>query len=396
MSVFYVKAGGTGTGESPGRAAGSWRDLEIRPGDTVLFSRGSLFRDALIAPAGREGAPVHFGAYGEGETPVFCGSVDLSDPDDWECAGENLWRCRVDTGSEACHFIFDGGDRQGILAWDLGDLNGPEKWHDTRIGTGVSERDADPGVPFRLLLWCRENPGIHYRSVECAVFGARKLCSAEAWVEFSDLAFVNSGVHGFAVVNAHHIRMTNCTFRNIGGAVWSREKRIRFGNAFELWDDCHDVVMEGCTCEEIYDSCFTHQGPGEACVPARNLSVRGNVFRRYGMAAYEARDKAALNSEFRGNTCLDAGMGFAAQDETPPRRSEIWPQPMGHHLFLWRMEHATPGACVRVEDNLFGAAPVGAAVYAIISPEARAQFRLRGNRYTPASERMLPDPEEDA
>lgn len=396
MSVYYVKTGGTGTGGSPANAAGSWRELEIRPGDTVLFCRGSFFRDALIAPAGREGAPVRFGAYGEGEAPVFCGSVDLSDPADWEPAGKDLWRCVKPTGSEACNFIFDGGERWGILAWEREDLDGPEKWHDTRIGTGAAEKGSDPDAPYELLLWCEENPGVRYRSVECAVFGARKLCCASAWAEFSDLAFMNSGVHGFAVMDAHHIRMTDCAFRFIGGAVWSREKRIRFGNAFELWDDCHDVVMERCSCDQVYDSCFTHQGPGEKCVPARNLSVRGNVFRRYGMAAYEARDKVALDSEFSGNVCLDAGLGFAAQDETPPRQSEIWPQPMGHHLFLWRMEHATPGGCVRVEDNEFGAAPVGAAVYAVISPEARAQFRLRGNRYSPASDRMLPDPEEDA
>ncbi len=339
---------------------------------------------------------MRFGADGEGNDPVFCGSVDLSEPSDWEPAGERLWRCVKPTGSEACNFIFDGGKRWGILAWEPEDLNGPGKWHDTRIGNGAAARCEAPGTPCELTLWCEENPGIHYSSIECAVFGARKLCDATEWAEFSDLAFVNSGVHGFAVMNAHHIRMTNCTFRFIGGAVWSREKRIRFGNAFELWDDCHDVIMEGCTCEEIYDSCFTHQGPGEACGPARNISVLGNVFRRYGMAAYEARDKVALESEFCGNTCMDAGMGFAAQDETPPRQSEIWPQPMGHHLFLWRMEHATPGGCVRVENNLFGPAPLGAAVYAIISPEARAQFRLRGNRYSPASERMLPDPAEDA
>ena len=44
-----------------------------------------------------------------------------------------------------------------------------------------------------------------------------------------------------------------------------------------------------------------------------------------------------------------------------------------------------------VEKNFFGPAPYGASVYARIAPEALAQFGFRGNRYSPASERLLPD-----
>jgi hypothetical protein len=198
---------------------------------------------------------------------------------------------------------------------------------------------------------------------------------------FEDLAFKYSGVHGFATIDAHHIVMRRCDFDYIGGVVWDRPLKIRLGNAFELWNDCHDVTMEDCRCYEVYDSCFTHQGPGEACPVAYNLRVTGNRFEKYGMAAYEARDKVTAGMLFADNVCLDAGLGFSMQDETPPRRSEIWPQPMGHHLFIWRMPAGSEGGRTEVKNNTFGAAPYGAHVYSIVSSEAEAQFEFEGNAY---------------
>ncbi len=393
--IYYVDAGASAashTGLTPGDAVRSWRDLKIVPGDTVLFRRGSLFRDVLLPPNGEKDALIRFGAYGDGEKPAFCGSVDLSAPRCWEEIEPDIWRCTVPLGSEACNFIFDGGLSCGVLAWERGDLGAQGRWHDTRIGMWERGGAAGPG---EVLLSSRGNPGEVYRSIECAIFGSRRMVTAGAYVEFSDLAFVNSGVHGFAAENAHDIAMMRCDFSFIGGCVWNRERRIRFGNAFELWDDCHDVRMEDCRCYEVYDSCFTHQGPGEKSRVPENLTIRGNVFERYGMAAYEARDKVARNTVFSDNICLDAGVGFAMQDETPPRRSEIWPQPMGHHLFLWRMERGTDGGRIEVARNYFGPAPHGGAVYSIISDEARSQFRITNNRYSPTADRMLADDGED-
>ena len=58
------------------------------------------------------------------------------------------------------------------------------------------------------------------------------------------------------------------------------------------------------------------------------------------MAAYEQRDKMPIYAEFCNNICEDAGEGFSCLGEIMPRRSEIWPQPMGHHIFLWKMTEA--------------------------------------------------------
>ncbi len=65
--------------------------------------------------------------------------------------------------------------------------------------------------------------------------------------------------------------------------------------------------------------------------------------------------------------------------EDLPGKSEIWPQPMGHHIFLWRIPQASEGSSLSIKNNYFGPAPLGAATYSIISKEAQAQIFLDNN-----------------
>jgi len=107
------------------------------------------------------------------------------------------------------------------------------------------------------------------------------------------------------------------------------------------------------------------------------------------MAAFESRDKLPIRSVFSHNTCLNAGCGFAMNGEELPRSSEIWPQPMGHHVFLWQIPEPTEHGSLTICDNTFGPAPVGAAVYSLISPEAEEQVTLTNNSYTPNDTLLL-------
>ena len=200
-------------------------------------------------------------------------------------------------------------------------------------------------------------------------------------VIIKDLRVINSGVHGFAGAGMNVI-IQNCDFENIGGCGWNRDLKIRFGNAVEFWTYAENVLVENCSFKNVYDSCITHQGPGEKTIPARNFHCRGNTFDTYGMAAFEYRDKLPIDSGFTDNICKNAGCGFAMLGEKLPRKSEIWPQPMGHHIFLWRIPKATEGGNLTISGNTFGPAPVGAAIYSIISSEAEAQITLDNNKYT--------------
>ena len=107
------------------------------------------------------------------------------------------------------------------------------------------------------------------------------------------------------------------------------------------------------------------------------------------MAAYEQRDVLPKYAEFTGNICLDAGDGFSKQGEIMPRKSEIWPQPMGHHIFLWRINKPTIDGKLIIKHNMFLNAPHGAAIYSIISASAEAQIQIESNTYYTENQELL-------
>lgn len=364
-------------GSSPERAARTPETLHPKAGDEVLFRRGGFWRGMIDTVEG-----VAYGAYGEGPAPVISGGVDLSSPAQWERVGEKLWSCVTPPDSETGNFIFNGDECTAALHWNEEELTEQGDFWDSAFGTGNFPELADPFEKHRLLLVSEKNPGEFYSHIEAAVYGKRRLAMLKSGVTLQDLEFRDHGVHGATAEGAENVTIRRCRFLHIGGCPWNKKLRIRFGNAVEFWDWANDVTVEDCEFRDVYDSCATFQGSA-ACVPCRRFLCRRNRFDSYGMAAFEYRDRLPVDSEFSENVCLNAGCGFAMAGETLPRKSEIWPQPMGHHIFLWRIEAPSEGGSLRIHDNDFGAAPNGAAVYSIISPEAEKQISLKGNRYDP-------------
>ena len=378
MSVYYIDPVlglDANDGLSTETPKQDYRTIPLAPGDTVRFKRGSFYRAALLLRGGGEDARITYSSYGEGELPVFCGSVDVSDPGDWEEAAPNIWRCVKDIPGDVGNFAFNGNECSAALRWHREDLQNQGDFWDSRLGEGEQKTG---NAPQEVLMYSENNPALHYSQIECIPYGTRQLGWLCSGLVIENLHFRNSGVHGLAGTG-NNITVRGCRFENIGGCVWNRELRIRFGNGVELWEMGNHILVENCQFLNIYDSCVTHQGPGEDTIPARNFICRGNVFDTYGMAAFEYRDKLPIASEFTGNVCQNAGCGFAMLGETLPRRSEIWPQPMGHHIFLWWIDHATEGGSLLIAGNTFGESPAGAAVYSIIARSAEDQICLRDN-----------------
>lgn len=390
MSVYFIdpqNGSDLADGLSVLTAIQDYRKLSVQPGDTIAFKCGSFYRDNLMLVGGEAGAPVTYTSYGEGPLPTFCGSVDVSQAAYWTEIRPNIWRCSVSTPGEVGNFVFNDTECTAALRWEQNDLQQQGDFWDSRFGEGnkkfSSEIDQLRNKPQELLLWSQKNPALYYHHIEAIPYKDRILGILQSHLIIENLRIINSGVHGLAgYAGARDVTIRNCSFENIGGCPWSKEKKIRFGNAVEFWILAEDILIENNTFRNVYDSCITHQGPGSDTIPARNFICRGNRFDSYGMAAFEYRDQIPIASSFTDNVCMNAGCGFAMLGEELPRYSEIWPQPMGHHLFFWRIPHGSEGGSLDISRNTFGPAPVGAAVYSIISPEAEAQIKLNHNRYT--------------
>jgi len=382
--IYYIDSK-NGKSENDGLTEQSplnnYLNLTVEPGDTVLFKRGSLFRSSILSPSGKEGAVITWSAYGEGENPKFYGSINLHDASMWKEGQPNVWQYLGTFPSEVCNLIYSGDKECGVLSWTYEGLDEQGKWYYTHMG--YRERKCPPELvdaPKILYIYSKGNPAVVYSDIECAVFGTRNMITAREYVTFENLTLKYSGVHGYAAANTNHITIRNCDFLFIGGCVWDRAQQIRFGNAVELWRYGQDFLLEHSYFDNVYDSCVTHQG-GTDVEPVQRVSFVNNVFKNYGMGAYEVRDRVGIDTHFDNNICIGAGLGFSLQGETPPRKSEIWPQPMGHHLFIWRINNATEGAKITIKGNVFYQAPYGACTYSTIAPEAEAQFEFDNNTY---------------
>ena len=106
-TTYYVDASGGNDfndGLSPETA---WRtiskvnSMDFKPGDTILFKRGEIWREQLIVPSsGEPGKPITFGAYGEGEKPKITGADIVTNwigPDEngvWKISG-SIWQHQI-------------------------------------------------------------------------------------------------------------------------------------------------------------------------------------------------------------------------------------------------------------------------------------------------------------
>ena len=382
MAVYYIdffNGSDECDGLSPESAKKTQSAIELCAGDTVLFKRGTLFRGKLNIVAGEENSPICYGAYGEGSEPIFCGSADVSKTSLWRLTDrENVWECIAEINGDVGNFVFDG-ECSATFRWNEQELSAQGDFFDSRFADGEQRRRNYSKQ--RVLLYSTKNPAEYYKSIECVSYATRVLGSLRSNVIIEDICFMNSGVHALAGAGKN-VTVRRCRFENIGGCAWNSDLHIRFGNGVEFWNYGENVLVENCVFKNVYDSCVTHQGGGEGLIPAINFVCRDNVFDTYGMAALELRDTVGNGLYFTENVCKNAGCGFAMLGDEAPRSSEIWPQPMGHHVFLWRMDSATAGGHVEITNNYFGEAPVGAAIYSIISPEAEAQFVIDNNKYT--------------
>ena len=381
MATYYIDANAgdnKNDGLSENTAVADMEALLIKPGDTVLFKRGSFIRKKIKTVEGEPGKPVKYSAYGEGEMPTFCGSVNLTDEQHWVEESENIWCFAAPECEEAANLIFNKSDLCAALKWSKEDLCEQGDFFDNRFGTSLDENRDLSG--HKIYLYSKENPAKFYSDIECAVCNDRALADNGHDVTFEGLRFLNGAVHGIAGLgNCRNLRVIGCSFEHIGGAVWNKKQKIRFGNGVEAWDIGENIEICGCWFNDIYDSATTQQG-GKLCEQAKNFIIKDNVFIKCGMAAYEQRDRIPESAEFCNNICVDAGEGFSKLGEEMPRYSEIWPEPMGHHIFLWRIDKDNSGH-LEIKNNIFYNAPYGAEIYSIIAKDAENVCDIENNTY---------------
>ncbi len=325
--------------QSPWRSLSRVNAAELRPGDKVLFQRGGSWRGTLVPRSGREGAPVTYGAYGDGARPLLLGSVSRSDPGDWHQEGDNIWATGKSTTPDAGlpvdvgNIIFDGDRAVGVKKWRLEDLRQEgDYWYsaDTR----------------QVKLYSKGNPAERYKSIELALRRHIVDQSGKSHIVYEGLALHNGAAHGIGGGNTHHIVVRDCDVAWIGGGhqlTTPQGRPVRFGNGIEFWENAHDNLVEGCRIWEVYDAALTNQG--SANNSQVNITYRDNVIWNceYSFEYWNrGPESTTRNIRFEHNTCVNAGRGWGHQ-QRPDRN--------GRHLMFYVNSARTTG--VYVVGNIF-------------------------------------------
>ena len=232
--TFYIDPQ-TGNDENNGLSSSqplkTYERRKFSGGDTVLFKRGCSIRSGLQTCNGTAQEYITYGAYGIGNKPVFLGSMPANGPEKWIEERPFIWRFTGKFSSEVCNLIFNDGESCGNLRWQIADMKCQGEWYYTGIGASAAEeivtkQESEAEI---LYLFSTSNPGLFYSSIECALWGSRKMASGQHHIIIENLVFKNGGVHGYQEIQPEHIKLRYCEFRFIGGAVWKSSEKFALG-----------------------------------------------------------------------------------------------------------------------------------------------------------------------
>jgi len=324
----------------------AWRSLakvnaaSLRPGDSVLFRRGGLWRGQLVPHSGSDGHRVTYGAFGEGPKPALLGSVAISSPSDWGCVGGSIWATVA------------GSDRSAVLSEDVGNIifdeglaTGVKKWNEVDLRE-AGDFFFDAGAR-QVKLFSIGNPADTYRSIELALKKHIIDQSGKRHVAYENLTLRYGAAHGIGGSGVRDIIVRDCDLSFIGGGHQHTNPNgvpVRYGNGIEFWSDARDCLVEGCRLWEIYDAALTNQGSGTNV--QENIVYRRNVIWNCEYSfEYWNRDESSRTSNirFEHNACVDAGFGWGHR-QRPDRN--------GRHLMFYDNSAVTTN--IVICHNIFG------------------------------------------
>lgn len=229
--TYYVDSSrpdDAGNGQSPTTA---WKTINkvntssFSSGDSILFKRGSLWRESLVPPSsGSSAAPITFGDYGTGNKPSIRGSNLYNTAGSWTNESSNLWY-RSPVAKDPEVFVHDGtlenmkpAKKSLASQWDC--------WYDSTNKRLYIYSTANPTtlatnleVPIRnRILSLTRNSYLTFQNLDIRHNrGDVTWCGWGAQgITFSRCDFSQIGQHCLSYHNGSSGAVQNCTFTDWG------------------------------------------------------------------------------------------------------------------------------------------------------------------------------------
>ena len=305
-TVYYISSVNGNNSNSGTSQTAAWKtcsklgSASLKSGDTVLFERGSVFREQIQMVSG-----VIYSCYGNGAKPIFYGSINAAGASKWEAVSgkTGLYRYVGRTisarNNDIGNICFDNGAAWGIKIQKLKESdktlelvnvsNGLETFK--RISSYSFSSGKDLGTydlcyyhddSGYLYLYSKSgNPGTRFKYIELAQPTRIFYGSNVSNVTICNLDFRGSGNFAIRTGVCNNLTVRNCSFFFIGGCIqydyddsW-RTYKTRYGNAIENWGGCDGMTVENCWFSQIYDTAITTQSNNE--VEMKGVVYRNNV-----------------------------------------------------------------------------------------------------------------------
>lgn len=303
--TYYVSFNGddNNDGLTPETA---WRSAErvaestgsLIEGDVVLFERGGVYRGAFNLTSG-----VSYGAYGSGSKPcIYESRQNYAEEALWESTeDENVWKINVETLSDIGNIVFNHGEECGTKKLEYNLQKDFAYYHD---------RENE-----ELYLYLSSgNPGKVYDDIEiCSdrhiMYGAPN--THDVFIE--NLCLKYTGAHAICCANgANRITVQGCEIGYIGGSMLSGQN-VRYGNGFEVVDNCDTIVVKDNWVYQCFDAGITHQSSYQPGCLQTNITFSDNLIEycTYNIEYYVSSENGRIeNTVYENNILRFAGYGF--------------------------------------------------------------------------------------
>ncbi len=315
--VYYISSNGSDDNDGKTKET-PWKTLEkieknqdrFSKNTTFLFERGCVFRGFFGVKSG-----CSYGAYGEGEKPVFIGSEkNYAIASFWSDCGGNIWS--YNAISENGEPLWD----IGLIAFDCGESVGIKKNSLQELACDFDYyHDTEKAVLY--LKSPGGNPAEYAKSIE--------ICSRRHVlygynvhdVIIENLCIRYTGGHGIGLSNVQNVSIKGCEIGWIGGSL--QDPTVRFGNGIEIWNDCVDLDIAYNWVYQCYDAGITHQGT--VCTH-RDIRITNNLIENcnYGLEFFVYEDSPTVkNVLYENNIIRASGYTWGNQRFNPWAQSAI-------------------------------------------------------------------------
>ena len=313
---YYISAEGNDSNnglspKTPLKTINAIDVYDLKPGDAVLFERGSIFR---LLEQYNPAPGVIYGSYGEGRKPIILGSPENFAKATWQPSNKkNVWYTSY-LYAYPCGAFFDQGKEIGYMKYNLRTLTkNTDFWCDTDTA--------------RLYVYCdKGNPADVWDSIEISQTGCYfKLLASVNHVTFDNICmrYTDSGVG--ANYNNHFLTGTNLELGFTGGQQFASGNRA--GNAFAQWYGGEAFTINHSWIYQTFDSAVSPQGNAGPNFYYDNMSICDNLFEYnnadiefwdHGHSVAGANGITTTYSRFKnfkmdGNICRFTSLGWGTR-----------------------------------------------------------------------------------